>query len=765
MHKIRFGYGYAAALIYAALAAAMFLFNFTMDRFEPFSLALLCAMPACGLDPLLSALLFTAAGAVSLTAGWVPFLVYAGAGLYLGGVFFIYARAKRQMRAELALWLLPAAALFVWLFGKYVYADYIRALWAGGAIYILCFIVTGALGCLFFRAGRCRLTAEELIFCAAAAAAAGIGFYKLAGEYVYGAAALLVLLFCLGLAQNANAVVCALVIALPEAIVKSASSGSLQLFPLAAHALCAAAGLAFWRAGKFPASLAVFLTAVLLRYAASGYAGALPEDGFWLSLLVPLLPCMVFALAPEKKLQQWSRTLKKYGEKQLTRLAINGERALTAERLFEMADVFREIENAFAALETEAEDRDGALKAMEDGLYDAVCKECENRENCAEHGVGASLSKLVAVGAGKGKVNLIDMPSLLSAECVNPSGILFYLNKLLAEYRRYAIDMENAALGRKLLQDQAGCVGEMLKTLAVEQSRPLGASPEKERELFSALAKAGVVCQEAMVTEKGVSLTAAGKYDTATILRAVEGVFSPAVLSKKRALAADKFCYEFKKRPRYDAAFGAASVKKEGESASGDTHSVLKIDERTFLMALSDGMGSGEYARTVSETTISLLESFYRAKLPPERILETVNRLLSFNKEESFACADIAAVDLDDGFADIVKIGSPLGFILSKNEIEILGSESLPLGILDGVRPTTLRKQLGDGDTLLFISDGVTDAFGSSADIAEFLQGLSPHNPQSLADAAVQEGLRRQGGAARDDMTAVAARLFSRETA
>ena len=187
---------------------------------------------------------------------------------------------------------------------------------------------------------------------------------------------------------------------------------------------------------------------------------------------------------------------------------------------------------------------------------------------------------------------------------------------------------------------------------------------------------------------------------------------------------------------------------------------MLRIDERTFLMALSDGMGSGEYARRISDCTVSLVESFYRAKLPPSLILETVNRLLSFNREESFACVDIATVDLDNGGADVVKIGSPLGFILSENKIEILESESLPLGILDGVKPTTLTKKLADGDTVLFISDGVTDAFGSSADIADFLQALSPRNPQALCDALIGEALAREGGKARDDMPALAARLF-----
>lgn len=759
MQKFRLKYGYAAALFYAALFLAMLFLNFTMDSFEPFSLALYTAMLACGLNVFASAGLFLLAGGISLSAGWIPFAVYACECVLLGGVFFFYARAKKNMRAELALWLLPAAGIFIWLFGQYVYGDYIKALIAGAVIYILCFVMTGALRCALFRAGRCRLTAEELIFSGAAVAAAGIGFYKLAGAYAYEGAAILALLLSIGILKNANALCCAVVLALPETIAQSAVAGEAVLAPVAVFALYAGAGLAFFRAGKLPSALAVFLADVILRYLLHSFGGV-PEGSFYLSLLTSLVPCFLYALLPEKLLGRWSEKLKLYGEKQLTRLAINTERAAAGEQLFEMSAVFREIENAFVSLDGDSENETGAEEAMEEALFNSVCAECENRQRCADTGMGEAIEKLVGIGAGKGKVSLLDMPARLSAECVNPSGLLFCLNKLLAEYRRHALELENAALGRQLLASQAKCVSEMLKELAVEQSRPFAANAQKERELKTLLARAGVVCQEAMVTEENVCLTCAGNYDTKRVARTVEKLFAPAVLSKKRALAADKFFYEFRKRPAFDAAFGTASARKEGESASGDTYSVLRIDERTFLMALSDGMGSGEYARRISDCTVSLVESFYRAKLPPSLILETVNRLLSFNKEESFACVDIATVDLDNGGADVVKIGSPLGFILSENKIEILESESLPLGILDGVKPTTLTKKLADGDTVLFISDGVTDAFGSSADIADFLQALSPRNPQALCDALIGEALAREGGKARDDMTAVAARLF-----
>ena len=232
------------------------------------------------------------------------------------------------------------------------------------------------------------------------------------------------------------------------------------------------------------------------------------------------------------------------------------------------------------------------------------------------------------------------------------------------------------------------------------------------------------------------------------------------MISEKVTLSRDKCCCILRQKPLHDAAFGVACATKSGEIHSGDTHSVIKIDERHFMVALSDGMGSGEYAKRISESTISLLESFYRAKMPSRLVLSTVNKLLTFHKEESFACVDIAVVDLNSGQADIVKIGSPAGFILSANAVKVLENASLPLGILDAIRPSAVEYTLNENDILLFISDGIADAFGSTTDLYDTLRTLPTRNPQQLADELLQRALSAYGGVAKDDMTAVAVRLF-----
>lgn len=744
----------------------MLLLNFTMKNFEPFSLPLFAAALACGLHPFVLAGLYILAGGLSFFTGFLPFLLFAVQGVFFSAVFFIYRKTGKNMRAEFALYALLALAPYLWLFGKYVYADYIKAAILSAVLFLLCLVFLGAVRCLFFRAGRKKLAPEELVFCAAAVAATGIGLYNCAGSYAYESAALFALLLSCALLQSPKAVFCALVLGIAPAVCQSIAAGAPVLTPVAAMCLYAAIVLLLLPSGKLPASLALFIGNMTLRYFLDFSArGTAPftESSFYLTMLVPLIPCFLFAVLPESWLARGAQTLRKYGEKRLTRSSIDKNRAEVGQKLFEISAAFREIENAFSALDTRPQSEQAAQALVAEEIRREVCSQCEKAPSCDQK-TGDSLAKLVAVGCQKGKANLIDMPAALTAECPNPSALLFSLNRALSEYRRRILDEENAAEGRALFAEQAHALADMLKNLAVSQSAPTGAHAEAERALRLALAKIGIACDEILVLGDlpEIYLTVSGNPAQKRICRAAENALGmPFSLSAKRSVAQDKAVLLLHPTPRYDAAFGVASATKEGETDCGDTTSVQRIDERSFLCALADGMGSGTYARRVSDCALNLVESLYRAGMAGDTVLSTVNRLLSFNREESFACVDIATVNLDSGKTDIVKIGSPLSFLLTQGKAEILESDSLPLGILDGVRPTTLSRTLADGDVLVFLSDGITAAFGSSADIADYLCRQPAANPQTLADKFLKEALDR-AGRSDDDMTVLAVRLFRR---
>ena len=401
--KLRFRYNYKAVFAYFALFAGMLLLNFTMKRFEPFSLALLAAALVCGFRPLAAAGLYILAGGLSFAAGGIPFAVIAVQGAFLGGIFLFYERTGRAMRAELALYLFLAAALFFWLFGAYVYGDYLRAAIVAAVLFLLCFVFTGAMRCVLLHAGKRRLAAEDLVFCAAAAAALGIGLFNCAGSYVYEAVAVFGILLACGLLKNGNAAFCALVLAIPPAVCMSVAAAAPQLTVCAAYVLCAALALAFLRAGKLPAALAVFLADVAVRYLTDFYsaentAAAFSDASFYLTMLVPLIPCLLFALLPERLLQRYAARIRRFGERQLTRESINRNRALIGEKLFEISAAFREIEATFSALEEDTENDAARRNFMLEEIQREVCAGCERAESCEAREREAGLQKLVEVG-------------------------------------------------------------------------------------------------------------------------------------------------------------------------------------------------------------------------------------------------------------------------------------------------------------------------------------------------------------------------------
>jgi stage II sporulation protein E len=123
---------------------------------------------------------------------------------------------------------------------------------------------------------------------------------------------------------------------------------------------------------------------------------------------------------------------------------------------------------------------------------------------------------------------------------------------------------------------------------------------------------------------------------------------------------------------------------------------------------------------------------------------------------------DIGVIDLFNGLADFVKIGSPFSFVITKDSVKIIESNSLPLGILDEMKPTVCSCNLSSGDVIVFLSDGITDSFGSSTDLINFLSTQRALNPKTLADNILEKALFLSNGKALDDMTAFCIRIFKK---
>ena len=757
MKKIKFrkgAFSLKTAALYLALIVAMVLFDFALPKREPLGFALFFAALSAGLNPyLLSAgYLVSTLPMLNLYA----LLVSGVQALFCMAIFLIYRRCKRQLGIERVLYALLSQLPFVFLFPHTGYALFsfspvLQKVILAAFIVLLSFLFESGLHALLYRAFRCRLPLTSLVEICLMGVLTGLGILNAFPLPVFTAVSLFALIFTVLFVKNASAVCCAIVLSVPLAL----AQGSLA--PIALYALYAAAALLFVPYGKTPAALA--LAALYLVVQAIDGLYLRPVADIVFALLACLVPVLLVLFIPERRYAKLNRTLLFYQERALPRIAVNRNRRQVGKQLSEVSSLFREIEAAFE--EKEAPDDGG--NQIKDKLVSVLCYACAQRRACEREGMFSSMDKLIAVGKAKGRVNLIDLPRDITAQCTNTAGMIFSLNKLLAQYRRNVADIQSAREGRKLLARQAHGVSEILRDIALEQSAEYVFSDGEQR-LSRALAAAGFVASEIFLYGENenltINITLPADTDAKRLVKACSHALkTPLSLAEKIALTSLVSCFVLRRKANFDAAFGIASCPKSGESASGDTHSIMKIDERRFLVALSDGMGSGEEARSVSDRALSLLESFYKAKMPSQTVLDTVNKLIAFSSEEKFSCLDLAAVNLDTGSADIVKIGSPAGYLLS-DELRVLEGESLPMGALEVVHPATLQVHMKENDFLLFLSDGVSSAFGSSADLLDYLSTLRPLNPQSLAEEILKNALARYKGKAEDDMTVLAVKLM-----
>ncbi len=755
---------FAQFFLYLACGLGMFCLAQIGNNGEPFAISLFYGMASAGLSPFYSAFLYL----LSPIPTWdlTVFLLHIGQASLLCLGFSIQKRyVKRDFFATgfLPLFSLSLSLALFFAFAPFTpytiplqisLSELTQRVLLSAVIFLLSAFFAVAMKALLHKLLKCRLRDHEIISSLLLFVLVGIGFCRFFSVNTYMGAAFFILLLFAYVTKDANTTICAFILSLPPFLIANLPPSRFFLYGVALTL--------FVKSGK-----AAAVCSLLTIFFTLGYIDGLytyPTELLVQSLLAALLPALFFLLCPTSLLKELENRLIFYREKHLSRIAINRNRSAIGEQLFEISAVFREIENAFTSLggdEAETE----ARAHLHTSVMEEICAQCPDRAFCQQTAGENALRGLIDMGCIKGKVNLIDIPRDLSAACNKQSELLYALNRHLRDYKKYMLEAENAANGRIMLANQAKGVSEILRNLALEQSEPLRLYTDRERALTLALLRVGIVCSEVLIygeeDNQTLSLVTFGKADVKKIAAISSQLLKvEMMISEKIPLSRDKFCCILRKKPLYDAAFGVAAITKAGETLSGDTHSVIKIDEGHFMVALSDGMGSGEYARRISENTISLLESFYRAKMPSPLVLSTINKLLTFSKEETFACVDIAIVDLNSGKADVVKIGAPAGFILSANAVKVLENASLPLGILDAVRPNAAEYQLNENDILLFISDGIADAFGSTTDLYETMRTIQIRNPQELADELLQRALSSYGGNAKDDMTVVAVRLF-----
>ena len=214
-------------------------------------------------------------------------------------------------------------------------------------------------------------------------------------------------------------------------------------------------------------------------------------------------------------------------------------------------------------------------------------------------------------------------------------------------------------------------------------------------------------------------------------------------------LSADKFRVQI----------GQATRIKNDSPVSGDSLIQIRLNDGKYLVALSDGMGTGPEARKSSQIAVKMLERLLMSGFDKDTSIDLINTTIMNTDEEIFATLDIAIIDLYNGKVEFIKNGACPTYVKNKRKVQIVKSLSLPTGILKDISLTTYDKDIEEQDILVMCSDGILDSNVEYKNkelwVKYVLEDIETTNCQKIADLILNEAVDNSYGIAKDDMSII----------
>lgn len=222
----------------------------------------------------------------------------------------------------------------------------------------------------------------------------------------------------------------------------------------------------------------------------------------------------------------------------------------------------------------------------------------------------------------------------------------------------------------------------------------------------------------------------------------------------------------FMSEDKFALGLGIAKTTKNKSSVSGDSILHIMLNDGKYLLAISDGMGSGPEARKSSQIAIKMLERLLSSGFDRDTSIDLINTTILNTNEDIFATLDIAIIDLYAGNIEFIKTGACPSYIKNKKKVQIIKSLDLPAGILKQIDSTVYDRDIDSNDILLMCSDGILDSNVEYKNkelwVKYILEDIETDNTQKIADLILNEAIDNNFGLAKDDMSIIVCKFIKK---
>ena len=223
---------------------------------------------------------------------------------------------------------------------------------------------------------------------------------------------------------------------------------------------------------------------------------------------------------------------------------------------------------------------------------------------------------------------------------------------------------------------------------------------------------------------------------------------------------------QFLSDDKYVMAIGTAESTKSKSNISGDSVLNIRLKDGKYLIAISDGMGSGKDAKASSMSALKMLENLLLSGFNKQESLELINTSLLNRNKEVFATLDIAIIDLYKGTIEFIKSGACPTYIKNGNKVQIIKANSLPTGIVPNSLVQVYDKDINNSDIMLMCSDGVLDSNVEYKNkelwLRYILEDIETTNTKKIADLILNEAIDNNFGISKDDMSIIVCKFMKK---
>ncbi len=210
-----------------------------------------------------------------------------------------------------------------------------------------------------------------------------------------------------------------------------------------------------------------------------------------------------------------------------------------------------------------------------------------------------------------------------------------------------------------------------------------------------------------------------------------------------------------KEGPRFRGVSFAAHFEPT-TSIGGDYYDVFNIDKSRLAVAIGDVSGHGLSTGLVMAMVKAAMTTLVEEGAAEQALFHRLNDLVFRSTERrAFMTLAFTIFDLERGTIRHTNAGHLYPYLLRKGENTVIALESpsLPLGVRSEITSETYETRLEEGDTVVYLSDGIVEAQDMNGDplgfeqIEALLGSQADRSPNAVRDAiltavAVHSGTR-----------------------